>query len=63
MTDKGHTYLDTKSYNGAGRWNEPLPFHHAAHRQGGYTDYFHNEVSDADGIVAHFTNKEWGGAS
>jgi iron complex outermembrane receptor protein len=58
---KGHTYLDTKSYNGAGRWEAPLPGITSLNAQGGYTDYFHNEVDDIEGIVAHVTNKEWEG--
>lgn len=56
---KGHVYLDTKNYNGSGRWNAPLPGIMSITAQGGYTDYFHNEIEDSNGIVAHFANKEW----
>jgi len=58
---KSHTYLDTKSYNSAARWNEPVPGIMRLNFQGGYTDYFHNEAEDASGLRAHFMNKEWEG--
>ena len=57
-TDKGHVDLNTKNYNGAGRLNEPLPGIVRINGQFGYTDYFHNEVEDGTGVVAHFTNRE-----
>jgi iron complex outermembrane receptor protein len=59
--DRSHVYLDTKSYNGAGRWTSPFPGIMQVTAQGGYTDYFHDEISDAEGLLAHFTNKEWEG--
>jgi iron complex outermembrane recepter protein len=54
-----HVELDTKSYNGALRLNAPLPGIMRLSAQGGYTDYGHDEVSDAEGVLAHFSNKEW----
>ena len=54
-----HVELDTKNYNGAFRLNSPLPGIMRINASGGYTDYFHNEISDADGLLAHFANKEW----
>lgn len=54
-----HVELDTKSYNGALRWESPLPWIMRINAHGGYTDYGHNEISDAEGLLAHFANKEW----
>ena len=54
-----HVELNTKNYNGALRLNSPLPGIMRITAQGGYTDYFHNEISDSEGPLAHFANKEW----
>jgi len=54
-----HIELDTKSYNGAMRLNSPLPGIMRINAQGGYTDYAHDEISDSEGPLAHFANKEW----
>jgi iron complex outermembrane receptor protein len=59
--DKVHIHLDTKHYNGAFRFNAPVPGISRITAGGGYTDYFHDEISDLEGTVAHFTNKEWEG--
>ena len=59
--DKVHIHLDTKHYNGAFRFNDPVTGISRVTAQGGYTDYFHDEISDLEGIVAHFTNREWEG--
>ena len=54
-----HVELDTKSYNGAVRLESPLPWIMRINAHGGYTDYAHDEISDSDGLLAHFSNKEW----
>jgi iron complex outermembrane receptor protein len=54
-----HVELDTKNYNGSVRLNSPLPGIMRLTAQGGYTDYAHDEISDSEGPLAHFANKEW----
>ncbi len=54
-----HVELDTKNYNGQVRLNSPLPGITRITAQGGYTDYAHDEISDSEGPLAHFANKEW----
>src|SRR5262245_50832979 len=54
-----HIELDTKSYNGAVRLSSPLPWIMRINANGGYTDYAHDEIADAQGLLAHFSNKEW----
>src|SRR6185295_14630426 len=44
---------------GAVRLDSPLPWIMRINAQGGYTDYGHNEISDSEGLLAHFANKEW----
>jgi iron complex outermembrane recepter protein len=54
-----HVELNTKNYNGSVRLNSPLPGIMRLTAQGGYTDYAHDEISDSEGPLAHFANKEW----
>ncbi len=58
---KSHVDLDTKNYTSSGRWTAPLPGITRIDAQGGYTDYFHNEIDDLAGLRAHFSNREWEG--
>ncbi|HEY4265993.1 MAG TPA: TonB-dependent receptor [Micropepsaceae bacterium] len=59
--ERKHIDLDQKNYNSAMRFMAPLPGITSLNVTGGYSNYRHDEVTDADGISALFTNKEWEG--
>jgi iron complex outermembrane receptor protein len=57
--ERKHVDLDQKNYNGAARLQTPFAGISSINLTGGYSNYRHDEVTDADGITALFTNKEW----
>jgi iron complex outermembrane receptor protein len=59
--ERKHIDLDQKNYNGGFRFDAPVPGFSRIVASGGYSDYWHDEVTDAEGVAAIFTNKEWEG--